>query len=108
MHPHLLHLVNVKCSLHLESNWQEMLANRKRWFGNCSREAVFKIDDSKREILCRLKDLTQQNYDSTELEDSLQAVNDTSTSLVESDEEVDDDSQEIVIIVIDDDSKDED
>ena len=70
-------------------------------------EAVFKIDDSKREILCRLKDLIQQNYDSTELENSLQAVDDTSTSLVEADKEVDDDSQEIVI-VIDDDSEDED
>ena len=54
-----------------------------------------------------MKDLIQQNYDSTELEDSLQAVDDTSTSLVEADEEVYDDSQEIVI-VIDDDSKDED
>ena len=104
MHPYLLHLLNVKCSLHLESNWQEMLANRKRWFGDCSREAVFKIDDSKREILRRLKDLIQQNYDSTELEDSLQAVDDTSTSLVEADEEVDDDSQEIVIVI---DSEDE-
>ena len=61
-------------------------------------EAVFKIDDSKREILYRLKDLIQQNYDSAELEDSLQAVDDTSTSLVEADEEVDDDSQEIVIV----------
>ena len=81
-----------------------MLANRKRWFGDCSREAVFKIDDSKREILRRLKDLIQQNYDSTELEDSLQAVDDTSTSLVEADEEVDDDSQEIVIVI---DSEDE-
>ena len=70
-------------------------------------DAVFKIDDSKREILCRLKDLIQQNYDSTELEDSLQAVDDTSTSLVEAAEKVDDDSQEIVI-VIDDDSEDED
>ena len=70
-------------------------------------EAVFNIDDSKREILCRLKDLIQQNYDRTELEDSLQAVDDTSTSLVEAEEEVDDDSQEIVI-VIDDDSEDED
>ena len=68
-------------------------------------EAVFKIDDSRREIL--RKDLIQQNYDSTELEDSLQAVDDTSTSLVEADEEVDDDSQEIVI-VIDDGSEDED
>ena len=105
MHPHLLHLLNVKCSLHLESNWQEMLANRKRWFGDCSREAVFKIDDSKREILRRLKDLIQQNYDSTELEDSLQAVDDTSTSLVEAHEEVDDDSQEIVNVI---DSEDED
>ena len=36
MHPHLLHLLNVICSLHLESNWQEMLSNRKRWFGDCS------------------------------------------------------------------------
>ena len=70
-------------------------------------EAVFKIDDSKREILYRLKDLIQQSYDSTELEDSLQSVDDTSTSLVEAGEEVDDDSQEIVI-VIDDDSEDED
>ena len=70
-------------------------------------EAVFKIDDSKREILCRLKDLIQQNYNSTELDDSLQAVDDTSTSLVQADKEVDDDSQEIVI-VIDDDSEDED
>ena len=104
MHPHLLHLLNVKCSLHLESNWQEMLTNRKRCFGDCSREAVFKIDDSKREILHRLKDLIQQNYDSTELEDSLQAVDDTSTSLVEANEEVDD-SQEIVIVI---DSEDED
>ena len=74
-----------------------MLANRKRWFGDCSREAVFKIDDSKREILRRLKDLIQQNYDSTELEDSFQAV-DTSTSLVEADEEVDD-GQETVIVI---------
>ena len=57
-------------------------------------EAVFKIDDSKREILSRLRDLIQQNYDSTELEDSLQAVDDTSTSLVEANEEVDD-SQEL-------------
>ena len=64
----------------------------------------FKIDDSKREILRRLKDLIQQNYDSTELEDSLQAVDDTSTSFVEADEEVDDDSQEIVIVI---DSEDE-
>ena len=82
-----------------------MLANRKRWFGDCSREAVFKIDYSKREILRRLKDLIQQNYDSTELEDSLQAVDDTSTSLVEADEELDDDSQEIVNVI---DSEDED
>ena len=67
-------------------------------------EADFKIDDSKWEIICRLKDPIQQNYDSTELEDSLQAVDDTSTTLVEADEEVDDDSQEIVI-VIDDDSE---
>ena len=81
-----------------------MLTNRKRCFGDCSREAVFKIDDSKREILHRLKDLIQQNYDSTELEDSLQAVDDTSTSLVEANEEVDD-SQEIVIVI---DSEDED
>ena len=58
-------------------------------------EAVFKIDDSKREILSRLRDLIQQNYDSTELEDSLQAVDDTSTSLVVANEEVDDDSQEL-------------
>ena len=81
-----------------------MLTNRKRCFGDCSREAAFKIDDSKREILHRLKDLIQQNYDSTELEDSLQAVDDTSTSLVEANEEVDD-SQEIVIVI---DSEDED
>ena len=67
-------------------------------------EADFKIDDSKWEIISRLKDPIQQNYDSTELEDSLQAVDDTSTTLVEADEEVDDDSQEIVI-VIDDDSE---
>ena len=68
-------------------------------------EAVLKIEDSKRKILCRLKDLIQQNYDSTELEDSLQAVDYTSTSLVEADEEVDDYSQDIVIVI---DSEDED
>ena len=69
-------------------------------------EVDFKIDDSKWEIISRLKDPIQQNYDSTELEDSLQAVDDTctSTTLVEADEEVDDDSQERVI-VIDDDSE---
>ena len=68
-------------------------------------EAVLKIEDSKRKILCRLKDLIQQNYDSTELEDSLQDVDYTSTSLVEADEEVDDYSQDIVIVI---DSEDED
>ena len=43
--------------------------------------------------------------DSTELENSLQAVDDTSTPLVEADEEVDGDSQEIAIVI---DSEDED
>ena len=37
--------------------------------------------------------------DSTELENSLQAVDDTSTPLVEADEEVDGDSQEIAIVI---------
>ena len=50
-------------------------------------EAVFKTDDSQREILRPLKDLIQQNYDSIELEDSLQAVDDTNTPLVEANEE---------------------
>ena len=37
--------------------------------------------------------------DSTELENSLQAVDDTSTPLVEADEEVDSDGQEIAIVI---------
>ena len=37
--------------------------------------------------------------DSTELENSLQAVDDTSTPFVEADEEVDSDGQEIAIVI---------
>ena len=71
-------------------------------------EAVFKIDDSKREILCRLKDFIQQNYDSAELEDSFHALDDNSKSLAEDDEEVNDDCQEPAIVIDgDDDSEDE-